>query len=371
LLSLAEHGEIISEDTNQHIQTCLDCRACETACPSGVDFHNLLDSYLEQKSQESGPGLIARTAHAFASSRTWLNIIFKLTWLGQKTHILSVLSGFIPTLRGLPQISWKPFLSSVQTNLPAIGKRRGSVAFFVGCVMDNLYSDVHHASVRILRWNGYDVHIPKDQNCCGALHHHSGGYQWLERLQKRNVDAFADYDVIINNSAGCGAELKEYPDKDFSGKVMDISDFLTRIDLLPPAASNIQQSKSNIKDPGSRIIYDAPCHLVHGQQISSQPEELLRQFGYEIARFPNRDSCCGAAGSYMLTHPEYSNEILKSKMDEINKIQDANIIITANPGCQLQLSKGCELYAPDKRVIHICEAIDRVYQNNPEYLAMR
>jgi glycolate oxidase iron-sulfur subunit len=176
-------------------------------------------------------------------------------------------------------------------------------------------------------------------------------------MQKKNIKAFNFVDTIILNSAGCGAELKNYPE-DFASKVKDISEFLYNINLRVP---------ENI--PTQKAIYDAPCHLIHAQKIDLQPKHILAKFGIELVDFPQSNLCCGAAGSYTLDKSGMSNEILKTKMDDIQHISEGGLIITANPGCQIQLQKGADLYTENAfSVSHIIEVIDGVYANDSAYV---
>ena len=223
--------------------------------------------------------------------------------------------------------------------------------------MNNLYPQIHEATVRILQWNGYAVHIPKSQGCCGALHHHVGKSKNATYMQQQNIRAFQNVDTIILNAAGCGAELKNYPEA-FSSKVKDMSEFLDGIDLKLP--ENITTQKA---------IYDAPCHLIHAQKIDSQPRHILAQLGIELVGFPQSNLCCGAAGSYTLDKSNMSNEILKTKMNDILHQTEGGLIITANPGCQVQLQKGVELYTENQySVSHLIEVIDSVYANDAAYV---
>ena len=164
-------------------------------------------------------------------------------------------------------------------------------------------------------------------------------------------------DTIIINSAGCGAELKNYP-KAFASKIRDITEFLATIDLKLPKYITHQKA-----------IYDAPCHLIHGQRIDAQPRYILAKLGMELLDFPQSNLCCGAAGSYTLDKSKMSNEILKTKMDDIQHHSDGGIIITANPGCQIQLQKGADLYTKKEySVSHIIEVIDNIYANESTYV---
>jgi glycolate oxidase iron-sulfur subunit len=291
-------------------------------------------------------------------NRPWLLQLFGfLGALIQRLKIDVLLTKISHQFGGFPHLPFRGFKNSANEVYPAIGEKMGRVAFFTGCIMDNLYPHIHEATIRILQWNGYEVHIPKLQGCCGALHHHVGQTKNAMDMQKKNIKAFNFVDTIILNSAGCGAELKNYPE-DFASKVKDISEFLYNINLRVP---------ENI--PTQKAIYDAPCHLIHAQKIDLQPKHILAKFGIELVDFPQSNLCCGAAGSYTLDKSGMSNEILKTKMDDIQHISEGGLIITANPGCQIQLQKGADLYAENVfSVSHIIEVIDGVYANDSAYV---
>ena len=275
----------------------------------------------------------------------------------QRLKIDIVLKKISHQFWGLPNLPFQGFKNSAEEIYPAIGETVGTVAFFTGCVMDNLYPNIHEATMRILQWNGYEVHVPKSQGCCGALHHHVGKTKNAKDMQTQNIQAFQWVDAVILNSAGCGAELKNYPDA-FASKVKDMSEFLATIDLKIP---------ENI--PHQKAIYDAPCHLIHAQKIDLQPRYILEKFGIELIDYPQSNLCCGAAGSYTLDKSKLSNEILKTKMDDIQYHSDGGLIITANPGCQIQLQKGADLYTETEySVSHIIEVIDGIYANDSTYV---
>ena len=357
MMDAALKGELKSQDSfHEHISTCLGCYTCETVCPSGIEYGDLL-SHCQTE--------LLKPSHSIKTSillkivnRPWLLQLFGfLGALTQRLKIDVLLTKISHQFGGFPHLPFRGFKNSANEVYPAIGEKMGRVAFFTGCIMDNLYPHIHEATIRILQWNGYEVHIPKLQGCCGALHHHVGQTKNAMDMQKQNIKAFNFVDTIILNSAGCGAELKNYPE-DFASKVKDISEFLYNINLSVP---------ENI--PTQKAIYDAPCHLIHAQKIDLQPKHILAKFGVELADFPQSNLCCGAAGSYTLDNPNMSNEILKTKMDDIQHQSDGGLIITANPGCQIQLQKGADLYTKTQfSVSHIIEVIDGVYANDSAYV---
>jgi glycolate oxidase iron-sulfur subunit len=244
---------------------------------------------------------------------------------------------------------------------PARSTLRYRVGLFTGCVMPLVYGPVHAATVRVLRHNGCEVHVPKGQGCCGALNVHGGERHMARLLARDNVRAFLGrgLDAIVVNSAGCGATMKEYADllgesdpdaAAFSGLVRDVTEFLASIDLVPPGAVSPQ-----------RVTLQESCHLVHAQRIKAAPRALLAQIpGVELRDMAHPDLCCGSAGLYMLTEREMSTRILDDKMSEIART-GAETIVTANPGCMLQLQRGVARAGRPARVRHVIELIDDAY----------
>ena len=357
LMDAALKGELKSQDSfNEHVSTCLGCYTCETVCPSGIEYGDLL-SYCQTTLLKPSHSFKTSILLKIVSRPYLLQIMGFLGALIQRLKIDVVLKKISHQFWGLPLIPFRGFKNSALDLYPAIGEKVGSVAFFTGCVMDNLYPNIHEATIRILRWNGYEVHIPKSQGCCGALHHHVGESKNILDMQKQNIQAFNLMDTIIINSAGCGAELKKYPEE-FVYKVKDMSEFLADIDFKIP--KNITTQKA---------IYDSPCHLIHAQKIDLQPKYILEKFGIELMHYPQSNLCCGAAGSYTLDKSNLSNEILKTKMDDIQHHSNGGLIITANPGCQIQLQKGADMYTETEySVSHMIEVIDDIYANDSTYV---
>ena len=236
------------------------------------------------------------------------------------------------------------------------GPKRGTVAFFTGCVMNSMLGEVNRDSVRLLNAAGYDVVVPEDQVCCGALANHAGLRPAAVQSAKKNVDVFADpsIEAIIINAAGCGSMLKEYPDilpeaSEFSKKVKDISEFLagTRI-----------ADRLRVPFP-KRVGYDDPCHLIHGQGIKNQPRALLRAIpGIDLVEVPGADQCCGSAGIYNIVQTEISMSILDAKMEQIRKA-GIEVLATGNPGCMFQFQYGAKRAGLSLEVVHPMELLAR------------
>jgi glycolate oxidase iron-sulfur subunit len=255
--------------------------------------------------------------------------------------------------------------------IPAVGEKRGQVALLSGCVMGTVYADTNAATVRVLKRNGFQVVIPKDQSCCGALAIHAGERTTAKEQARRNIDAFnldgqggegEGYDAILVNASGCGVALKEYQDllrddpvyahkaQQLSAKIQDVTEFL--------AARGIQKPGREIH---ARVTYQDPCHLAHGQNVRAQPRALLKMIpGLQLVELRDSDRCCGSAGIYNLTHPELSRQLLDEKMENV-KSAEPELIVTANAGCLMQLQLGVRRAGLKAEVLHIIDLLDRAY----------
>jgi glycolate oxidase iron-sulfur subunit len=243
------------------------------------------------------------------------------------------------------------------------------VAFLAGCIANISFARLNEATVRVLQKNGCEVVVPGAQTCCGALHVHSGLREEARRLARRNIDAVVDggFDAVITNAAGCGSTLKEYDEllehdaayagkaKKFTGLMKDVNEFLAAIELNPRMATL-----------PITVTYQDSCHLAHGQRVRTQPRKLLRAVpGLTFREMPMSDLCCGSAGIYNVLQNEMAMTVLKSKMDYVN-MTGAEVIVTANPGCMLQLQAGAKLHGKGQRVAHVVEILDESYRNFKE-----
>jgi len=247
---------------------------------------------------------------------------------------------------------------------PAIGEKRGVVAFFIGCIQEAFLAPVNEATIRVLQRNGYEVHFPQGQTCCGAAQIHMGEEDIAKELARKNIDAFEKYDVIINNAGGCGATLKyEYTSlfhddpaylekaKLFQAKVRDISEFIVGHLYLQP--------KGEVK---ARVTYSDSCHLRHAQKIVDQPRDLLKSIpGLELVELKEPDRCCGSAGVYNIVKADVANQVLDMKMADI-AATGAEIIVASNTGCHMQLWAGVHRARLNARVVHVIELLDMSYQ---------
>ncbi|GBD36041.1 Lactate utilization protein A [bacterium HR36] len=358
----------LDDQVRHHLALCLDCRACESACPSGVQYGRLIEPFRAEL-QEFGLGerwprwLQALLFQVFPRRRwTWWSLypvrffqrVFGLDWWKPLAGMLpNTLRNMLAVLPPLAQRYYRPPAWS-----PPHGPRRARVAVFLGCVHHVLFPQVNEATVRLLQFQGCEVLVPQRQVCCGALHYHAGHLRAAQQLAQRNVEAFPlDVDAIIVNIAGCGSTLKDYghvlagtpcaeQGQAFAAKVRDVHEFLVSLDFYPPGFGL----------PIQATYHDA-CHLCHAQQIRQQPRQLLQQI-QELKLVPLSESevCCGAAGSYNLTQPEMAERLGRRKVEQILQT-GAQAVFTANTGCLLQIRRYLHEQAPHIWVAHPVEAL--------------
>ncbi len=360
-----------------HLDLCLQCRACETACPSGVQFGAIMESaramVIETGAAPRGWRLRAWLLRAVLPYPKRIQVLFSLLRLYQRsglqslvraTKILRLLPGGLAESEAmLPSLPRNPYTTP---NVDAASRADSgrAVALLTGCVMPHLYSRTHEATVRLLERTGAAVVAPEDQRCCGALSLHAGDRPTARALARRNIDAFlaAGVEAVIVNSAGCGAALKEYGElladdpayaekaERFAALVQDVTEYLAGAGLDAPPNGRPQ-----------RVTYQDSCHLVHGQQVRSAPRELLRSVpGLELVEMDAPDRCCGSAGIYSVAQREMSLRLLDEKMRDVAATQ-APVIATANPGCMMQLEAGLRRHGLPGRVVHVVELLDEAY----------
>ncbi len=359
-----------------HIDRCLGCLNCQTACPSGVQYGELLENTRSQIEQNyPRPWLQRRLREHFYAkvlpSFAKLSSTAKLIRFYQRSGLRSFARSIgildflgVKELDALsPTMESEFSFSDLGKVFPAEGTRRGRVALLIGCVSSVAFAELNRATVRVLTRNGIEVCIPESQSCCGALHAHAG---WLDlaRIQARkNIDAMLrpEFDAIVTNAAGCGATMKEYAHllendpaygdraQEFVAKVRDITEYLAEVGLVEP------KRKLN-----QRVTYSDPCHLAHAQGVRKQPRKLLAEIGAQIVEMPRADTCCGSAGVYNVMQNEISMKILDEKMEFVAMVKP-EIIATANVGCMLQLAAGAKRKGMTAEVVHVVELLDRVY----------
>ena len=349
-MELVRSGEVDRNDADfrQHMQFCLGCRACETACPSGVQYGQLF----EQARAVSGPSpnIAARLVRS-AAAKGWLLRVFGFTtrlyqkaggqWLVRRVGLTKFLPGSLKSADfSLGRLEGGVLVRRLPRVTPAVGKRRYRVAFLEGCLMSEFFARTNRDTVEVLALNGCEVVVPAGQRCCGALHLHSGDLETARRQARANVEAFRAQkaDFILTNSAGCGSVLKEYPsllgsedEAVLGAPVRDVQEFLGDVGLaLTPGPLPVT------------VTYQDACHLAHGQRVREQPRALLSAIPeLTLIEMTNSDWCCGSAGTYNLEQADASQRLLDEKITAIAET-GAPLVAAANPGCLLQLSAGLE-----------------------------
>ncbi len=375
LVKSAAEGRIgLSQSVEDHLYLCLMCRACETACPSGVQYGRIAEAAREVLGPPGPPvtRAITRFALRHVLPRPWvLRALTVLIGLYQRSGIARLTERVLPErLRRrhalMPPAS-SAYYSPGAEALPAIGARRARVAFLSGCAMSMFFADVNAATVRVLRRHGCEVVVPARQACCGALNTHYGEVERARGMARRNIDAFSpDVDAIITNAAGCGAAMKEYGHllKDdpayaeraaqFARLVRDAGEFLGG--ELP---ANLGRRGVPSTAPVA-VTYQDPCHLAHGQRVRAEPRALLRSVpSLTLTEMSGADRCCGSAGIYNILQPEMAETLLEEKMNAI-RATGASVVVAPNPGCMLQLRYGARRFGVDVRVVHLMDLLDEV-----------
>jgi len=368
----------LTQEVRRHLELCLDCRACETACPSGVQYGKLIEPFRVAMEQ---------TGEGPRKSNDWFHrwILFRLfpypermrlalaparlaqmLRLDRTAESFGLLRLLPPRLRRL--VTLLPKLQKAEPRLPhllpAIGPKRARVALFTGCVSDVMFRHTHWATARVLQQNGCEVVIPQDQACCGAIHFHAGSSEPARHFADANVAAFArdDVDAVIVNVAGCGAMLKDYghhwhdaaqPARErLASKVKDIHEFLDELGLVPPQGA-----------VGLTATYHDACHLGHAQKIKEAPRRLLAQIpGLVMRDLPETEICCGAAGTYNLTEPEMADRLSRRKLNNILST-GARVVVTGNAGCLLQIAREARMQGHKLWVAHPMDLLDLSYRN--------
>ena len=355
-----------------HVDACLGCMACMTACPSGVDYGKLIESTRAQ---------IERNYHRSAAERLYRRMIFStftnpgrlrallvplrvyqkagLQAVARKTGLLRLLPERLRSMESLlPKLEASQDLAVVT---PAVGERRRRVGMLLGCVQRVIFPQVNAATARVLAAEGCEVVTPKEQCCCGALSVHAGEEEQALALARRTIDAFerARVDDIIVNAAGCGSTMKEYGHllrddpqyaaraREFSAKCKDVSEFLAALEPRAP------------RNPlPLRVAYHDACHLQHAQGIRTQPRALLARIPQlELLDIPEAAICCGSAGIYNLVQPDTAQELGDRKAEHISGLKP-DVVASGNPGCLLQLRAALERAGKPVRVLHIIELLD-------------
>jgi len=367
--ALAE-GRIGVEDAfADHVNRCLGCRACETACPAGVRYGSLLEKARQRTIDERGGGRLLDLTLESLTGRSTSRLAYALARLARGSRIAELGARLVPGRAGLASgMLAATRRSTKQTGNAGPGSPSGAkssdtretFALLEGCVMSGLYAHVQQATRRTLRRRGHAELSAAGQECCGALHAHAGRLDAARVLARKNIEAFesSGAEVIVTDSAGCGAAMRDYPEwlraepewqrraEALAARVRDVSELL----------AESGESASPAGD-GPRVAYDAPCHLLHAQGIRDAPLAALAASGYSVEPLPSWERCCGGAGLYNLQQPELSDRILERKLDEIRN-GGYDVVATGNPGCMMFLGAGLKRAGLDVAVVHPVELVD-------------
>ncbi len=368
----------MSQTYVDHMDLCLACRGCETACPSGVEYGKLIEAaraHIEDNRPRVLPvrlfrwfifGQLLQTRWMLGLAGAGL-YLYQLSGLQRFVRSSGILKPFgkLAEIESLSPNAEVPFFfSQIGKTFPAEGARKYKVAFLAGCIQNVTFSRLNEATVRVLQKNGCEVHIPGAQGCCGALHVHSGRKEDARKLARNNIDAILDggFDAIISNTGGCGSTLKEYHElletdekyhdraHEWVKKMRDVNEFLGGIEL-----------NTNMGPMPMTVTYQDSCHLAHGQKVRVGPRKLLAAVPQlKFKEMPMSDLCCGSAGIYNVVQTEMAGQLLKNKMGYVNGT-GAEVIVASNPGCMLQLDAGARLHGKGQRVMHVVQVLDEAY----------
>jgi glycolate oxidase iron-sulfur subunit len=379
LIKMAAEGKISFSKLEEPIDLCLGCRACETACPTGVKYGKILEMTKEilqlEKNKRYSPfkkalrnflfqhGLPNKRLMNFAADILWIYEKIGLKDYVHRSSLCRIMPDSLLVFDKIVQIDTNPIQRRKRKNVfkPHLETPPFKIAFFTGCIMDVLFNKINYLSIKLLQACGCEVIIVDNQTCCGALHAHNGELECAKMLAKANIQAFERYNVhyIVNSAGGCGGMLVEYgnllkdePDwaeraRRFSEKNKDISWILSRLKL--PIKKEIQHTAT----------YQRSCHMTNVQHITTEPVELLTSIpGLTLKEMQQPDMCCGSAGTYNLIHYDESMKILADKMQNI-KETNADLVVTTNPGCLIQMKLGIERETIGKKikVVHLVELL--------------
>ncbi|HET6384396.1 MAG TPA: (Fe-S)-binding protein [Armatimonadota bacterium] len=384
LRSLADGKLEFGSAVKSHLDLCLGCLACESACPSGVHYREIIEAGRELSRQHS-----AISPRRWAMERTLYNpdaldaALQPLRLAGRfgleraaravARRLPAGLGEMVALLPRLPPASLRRGIPSV---IPAIGEKRASVGFLTGCVMSVLFTPTNLNTLKVLSANGCEIRVPAGQRCCGSLAIHAGDLEGGLAIARKLIDLFEPLNLstIIVNSAGCGSVMKDYGHlfaadpvyaeraERFASSIKDVSEYLAGLPLkLPPdAGDRIRQFHPGQSGP-LRVTYHDACHLAHGQKVRQQPRALIQQIpGVELVELRDADWCCGSAGAYNLTQPEMAGKLLQRKVNYILET-GAEIVISGNPGCSLQMARGLREAGSSIRVMHTMDFLAAAY----------
>lgn len=369
LMRAVAEGQLAATDPHyrEEMDFCLACRHCESVCPAGVRFGEMIETARAGLEQTQPRGILARAARRIGfgtvlRSRFWLSIVASSMRLAQVTGAARLLGKLGRPLVEMPTVPPKSERAPLPTSTPAVGARRGEVAMLEGCAMRELYGRVNRATVEVLTGIGFESKVPAGHVCCGALHAHNGDIEGARELARSTIEHFelCSSGPVVVNSAGCGAHMKAYGHLladdaawreragRFSARVKDFSEFV--------AAELPTELKGELGKELGTLAYDDPCHLCHGQQVRSQPRTLLERSGAARVELPDSESCCGSAGIYSMLRPTDSKAVFAKKAAAFRAC-GADTLVTANPGCHMQWESGLAREGVKARVLHLAEVM--------------
>jgi glycolate oxidase iron-sulfur subunit len=384
--AIVDQRMAVSSAFGEEMYFCLGCLACETACPAGVEYSHLFE-VARATAEESG--VLRRPSRELVRSlslrvlftRPWLlRFVARLFWFYQRTgaqalvrklRLPKLIPRYYQKLEAQTPRVCRQFSDSLISEVePAINRQRYRVGLLTGCVQDVLFSNINRDTATVLRQFGCEVVTPRGQSCCGSLHAHNGDLETARNLARRNLRAFdlSSLDAVITNAAGCGSHLKHYDRllsddptyaaqaAEWSHKLKDISEWLVEIGSVSSPAKSMPIT----------VTYHEACHLYHGQKISQQPRQLLRNIpGLKLVELTEATWCCGSAGIYNLTQPDMAQRLLDRKLDHIART-NAKIVVTANPGCHLQIQNGIRQRGLNMKVKHPVSLLREAFDDRAE-----
>lgn len=366
-------GELAPDDPDvgRHLDRCLGCRACETACPSGVPYGELLEATRATMVPARGIPLVARIVLGIFARRALLRAALVFARIARATGAPGLLARLLPSRLAFPfamLASTRSVLGTPRGRNTTTAPSRPATTLLEGCVMDGLFGHVNDATARVLSTNGYQVAASPGQHCCGALHAHAGDLEGARVLARHNIAAFEaaatahGVETIAINSAGCGAMVKQYghllhDDAAWSARAARVSAMARDVsELLADAGPLVGASLTH------RVTHDPPCHQMHAQRVVKQPIAVLRAIpGLDLVPLEDADQCCGSAGIYNLVEPDTSEAVLAPKLARIADTR-APMVATGNPGCLMQIGAGLMQSGSSARVVHPVELLDASYR---------
>ena len=383
LMKVALEGKAdITTDFARHFDTCLGCMACVTACPSGVQYDKLVEAtrpQLERRIERTtGDRLFRQFIFSifpypkrlrWVALKLWAYQKTGLQWLVRASGLLELLPARLRAMESMaPSIRLSDAFSSMPEVVPAVTPKRRRVAMLLGCVQRVFFSNVNRATARVLAAEGCEVVIPQGQGCCGALMFHTGLENEAIAMARQFIDAFetelSTVDTLVINAAGCGSTLKEY-----GYLLRNDPDYATRAKALADKCRDISEVLADLEPQATRhplplrIAYHDACHLQHAQQISAEPRKLLASIPeLEVCEIQESELCCGSAGIYNLVEPESARELGTRKAQHI-ATTGANVLVSSNPGCLLQMKASLEQEGRTVQTMHLVELLDASIQN--------